>query len=63
MSPAISETQRRMMGIASHHPEQLYERNKAVLKMGVHKLREFASTKEKGLPYHKAANEAVRRAR
>ena len=49
--PAKSEKQRQMMGIAAHHPEELYEKNKGVLKMGKSKLREFASkpgNKKKG---------------
>lgn len=47
--PAESKKQRRMMAIAKHHPEQLYERNKGVLKMSRKQLHDFASTKERGL--------------
>lgn len=41
---------RRMMAIAEHHPEKLYSRNKAVLKMSKGQLHDFATTSEKGLP-------------
>ena len=41
---------RRMMAIAEHHPEQLYERNKEALAMGKKKLHEFAAVSEKDLP-------------
>jgi hypothetical protein len=41
--PAKSEKQRMMMRIAEHHPEELYERNKGVLKMSKNQLSEFAS--------------------
>lgn len=51
--PAKSKKQRRMMAIAEHHPEMLYERNKGVAQMGKKKLHEFASVKEKGLPLKK----------
>jgi hypothetical protein len=54
--PAKSVAQRRMMAIAEHHPGEVYEENKGVLKMGKKKLHEFASTKEKGLPNKKKAN-------
>lgn len=51
--PAKSKKQRRMMAIAEHHPEMLYERNKGVIKMGKKKLHEFAAIKERGLPLKK----------
>lgn len=38
------------MAIAEHHPEELYDRNKAMLNMTHQQLHEFASTSEKGLP-------------
>lgn len=50
--PAKSEAQRKMMAIAEHHPEELYERNRGVLEMTKEQLSDFASTKEKGLPEH-----------
>ena len=48
--PARSVKQRIMMAIASHHPEQLHQKNRGVLKMSDDQLHEFAATKEKGLP-------------
>ena len=51
--PAKSKKQRRMMAIAEHHPDQLYERNKGVVEMGKGQLHDFATTKEKGLPLKK----------
>jgi len=50
--PAKSEAQRRLMAIAEHHPEELYERNKGAAEMTHKQLHEFASTSEKGLPEH-----------
>lgn len=47
--PAKSKAQRRVMGIAEHHPEKLYKRNRGLLKMSKQQLSDFASTKEKGL--------------
>lgn len=37
------------MAIAEHHPGEVYERNKGLLKMSKKQLHDFASTKEKGL--------------
>lgn len=51
--PAVSKKQRKLAAIAEHHPEDLYERNKGMAKMGKSKLHEFAATKEKGLPKKK----------
>lgn len=48
--PAKSKAQREAMAIAAHHPEQLYDRNKGLLKMTTGQLHDFAATKEKGLP-------------
>lgn len=47
--PAESKAQRQMMAIAEHHPSKLFKRNRGVLKMSRSQLRDFASTKEKGL--------------
>lgn len=52
--PAKSKKQRRMMAIAEHNPEKLYKRNKSAKKMSKKSLKEFASTKEKKLPYSKS---------
>ena len=49
--PAKSKKQRRMMAIAKHHPEKLYQRNKAVLKMSKDQLHDFAASKEKRLKH------------
>ncbi len=51
--PAVSQAQRRAMAIAEHNPEELYGRNKSLLKMSKKELHKFASTKEKGLPKRK----------
>jgi hypothetical protein len=48
--PAVSKKQRRAMAIAEHHPEELYGKNKGLLKMTHGQLHDFAATKEKGLP-------------
>ncbi len=48
--PAVSIKQRRAMAIAEHHPEQLYKRNRGLLKMSKAQLHDFAATKEKKLP-------------
>lgn len=52
--PSLSMAQRRVMAIAEHHPEQLYARNRGLLKMSHSQLRDFASTSESGLPARKA---------
>jgi hypothetical protein len=51
--PAKSRAQRQVMGIAEHHPEKLYKRNRGLLKMSKSQLHDYASTKEKGLPKRK----------
>ncbi len=48
--PSESKSQRRAMAIAEHHPDQLYGRNKGLLKMSKGQLHDFATTPEKGLP-------------
>jgi len=50
--PSISKAQRTVMAIAEHHPEQLYARNKGLLKMPHQQLHDFAATKESDLPEH-----------
>lgn len=40
------------MAIAEHHPDQVYARNRGVLKMTKRQLHDFASTPEKRLPEH-----------
>ncbi len=44
--PAVSEKQRKAMAIAEHHPEKLYAKNKAMLKMSKSQLHDYAATKE-----------------
>lgn len=53
--PAESKAQRRLMGMAEHHPEKVMAKNKGVLKMSKGQLHDFASTKEKGLAEHKSS--------
>jgi hypothetical protein len=48
--PAESVAQRQAMAIAEHHPGELYQRNRAMLKMTREQLHDFAATKQKGLP-------------
>ena len=50
--PAKSKAMRQAMAIAEHHPEQLYERNRGMLKMSQSQLHDFAKTKETTLPQH-----------
>jgi hypothetical protein len=50
--PALSESQRKLMAIAEHHPEEVSEKNKGVLDMSHKQLHDFAATSEKGLPKH-----------
>ena len=42
------------MAIAEHHPGEVYERNKGLLKMTKSQLHDFAATKEKGLVQRKS---------
>lgn len=51
--PAQSKNQQIVAAMALHHPEDLYERNKGMAKMGKKDLRHFAETKRKGLPKKK----------
>jgi len=48
--PATSQKQQRAMAIAEHHPEELHEKNRGLLKMSPAQLHEFASTPRHGLP-------------
>ena len=56
--PAKSKKQRRMMAIAEHEPEMLFDKNKGVLKMGKEEMHKFSVTKEKGLPMKKVSAQA-----
>jgi hypothetical protein len=51
--PAVSKAQRKLMGLAEHHPEKVYKRNKSILQMTGTALHDYASTSEVGLPYKK----------
>lgn len=48
--PAVSAKQRTAMAIAEHNPDQLYPRNRGMLKMTQNQLSDFASTKGLGAP-------------
>ncbi len=48
--PAISQSQRRLFAIASHHPEELYPQNRGLAKLPRRTLHDFAATRESGLP-------------
>jgi hypothetical protein len=48
--PSVSVKQRKLMGLAEHHPDQVYSRNRGVLGMNHQQLHDYASTKQKGLP-------------
>lgn len=50
--PATSVAMRRLMALAEHHPEKVSKENRGVLRMTKTQLRDFARTKEKGLPGH-----------
>ncbi len=51
--PATSTAQRRLFAIREHHPEQLYARNRGLLRsVTASQAHDFASTPEKGLPHY-----------
>ena len=60
--PAKSIAQRKLMGLAAHHPEEVYAKNKGVLGMSKVQLSDYASTEEKGLPKKVKSNNALRNA-
>ena len=51
--PAKSIAQRRAMAIAQHDPDKLFKRNKGLASMKASDLKEFISTRERGLPRKK----------
>jgi hypothetical protein len=51
--PAVSKAQRKLMGLAEHHPSEVSKKNRGVLKMSKGQLHDFAATKEKKLPQYK----------
>lgn len=54
--PATSKAQRRAMAIAEHRPDEVFARNKGMLKMSKGQLHDFAATKEKGLVQRKSTS-------
>lgn len=58
--PSTSQAQQKMMAIAEHHPEELYERNKGAAYMSHSQLHDFASTPRKHLPSYAHARKARR---
>ena len=59
--PSVSKAQQTAMQIAEHSPGKLYKRNRGLLKMSHHQLRDFATGSEKGKPERKGKlYEAVR---
>lgn len=61
--PAPSRAMRQASAIALHHPEQLYGRNRSLLRMKKSQLHEFAATPEKGLPQYASGSRAHLHAR
>lgn len=51
--PAKSKAQQTVMAIAEHDPQNLYKKNRGLLKMTHEQLHEFAATKRSGLPAKK----------
>ncbi len=56
-----SKAQRRAAAIAKHHPEELFKRNRGLLKAGKEELHKMASGKEKGLPGRVTREEVAKR--
>jgi hypothetical protein len=50
--PAKSVAQRKLMGMALHHPEKVSAKNKGILKMTRAQLHDYSDTEEDGLAYH-----------
>ncbi len=48
--PAKSKAQQKLMAMALYSPEKIMEKNKGVLGMSKESMKDFASTKLKGLP-------------
>jgi len=60
--PAESKAQQIAMAIAEHNPSKLYKRNRGLLNMPKAQLRDYSTTKQKGLPY-RVVSKAVDRAK
>jgi len=43
---------RKAAAIAEHNPQELYKKNRSLLRMTHQQLHEYADTPEKGLPEH-----------
>jgi hypothetical protein len=43
--PSVSDSQRKLMALAEHHPEKVHDENRGVLKMSKRQLHDYASTK------------------
>lgn len=50
--PSTSKAQRRLIGLAEHHPDKVYPENRSILGMRKSDMHDFASTRESGLPEH-----------
>lgn len=48
--PAKSVAQRRLIGLAEHHPEKVSKKNRGILGMKKSDMHDFASTSETDLP-------------
>ena len=58
--PAKSKAQQRLMAMAEHNPSAVSAKNRGVLNMTHEQLHDFAATKRKGLPAHKAKHGGVK---
>jgi len=50
--PSVSVAQRKLIGMALHHPEEVSGKNRSILSMKRSDMEDFAKTSEKGLPEH-----------
>jgi hypothetical protein len=48
--PSTSVAQRRLFGLAEHHPEKLHKANRSLANLPRQTLHDFATTSESGLP-------------
>jgi hypothetical protein len=59
--PAKSIAMGRLARLAENNPEKVYPRNRSILKMKGKSLHDYASTPEKGLPYHKKKKKGAKK--
>jgi len=59
--PSVSKSQRRLFGLAEHHPGLLYKKNASLGKLSHAQIHDFADTKEAGLPERKGSMISARR--